>query len=173
MRHGTRADPATGGTVDFYAGVGAGGVHMVGDSHDGHIDTTCPASCISWWSYGKLVSGGDSNLQVIIPPPGGLYRTITGPHEGLRAGAMNAKCIGTPSQADFRCVAGGRECVHAGGPCIVLFSAFPGQPDYSITAACAAAFYSDEKSGAAGSCIGDMLSVTDLAQIVEYSQQYT
>jgi Glycosyl hydrolases family 25 len=173
MRHGTRPDPTTGGTVDFYAGVGAGGVHMSGDSDDGHTDATCAVGCIAWWSYGKLVRGRDANLQVVIPPPGNLYRKITGPNEGLRSGGMDAKCIGTGAPEDFRCVAGGRECVYAGGPCVVVFSAFPGQPDYSITAACAAAFYNDEKEGTAGLCVGDMLSVTDLTQIVEYSQLYT
>lgn len=172
MRHGTRPDPVTGTPVDFFAGVGAGGVHMVGDSDDGPIDMTCPAGCISWWSYGRLISGRDSDLQVVIPPPGGLYGKITGPDGGLRAGAMNAKCIGTPLPADFRCVAGGRECVYAGGPCIVLFYVSPGEPGYSITAACAGAFFTDEGSSTAGACAGDMLSVTDLTQIVEYSQEY-
>ncbi|KAF2278712.1 glycoside hydrolase [Westerdykella ornata] len=80
MRHGTRPDPVTGQNVDFFAGVGAGGAHMVGDSDDGHMDISCPAGCVSWWSYGKLVAGRDSNLEVVIPPPGGLYRTITGPN---------------------------------------------------------------------------------------------
>ncbi|KAF1952080.1 glycoside hydrolase [Byssothecium circinans] len=173
MRHGTRPDPVTGRTVDFFAGVGAGGVRMVGDSNDGPVDITCPAGCLAWWSYGKLVSGRDSNLQVVIPPPGGLYRTISGPSGGLRAGAMDSKRVGPPSSTNFRCVAGSRKCVFAGGPCIVLFSVSPGAPGYSITAACAAAFFNDDGSVTAGSCIGDMLSVTDLVRIVEYSQVYT